>query len=72
MIPANTRVSSMLEMNAAKSCCELVLSTNNETVIKGIVIFAEQLFESESLFHYNKNPQPYVPRPSTQSLNLKP
>jgi len=56
VIPATTRVTSMLEMNPMKQCCELVLSTNNETVIKGVIIFAEQLFENESLFAFQRNP----------------
>ncbi|KAK3236701.1 hypothetical protein CYMTET_53174, partial [Cymbomonas tetramitiformis] len=60
VIPASTRVTSMLEMNPSKQCCELVLSTNNECVIKGVIIFAEQLFENESLFAHQQNPAPLV------------
>jgi hypothetical protein len=33
-----------------------VLKTNNDAVIRGVVVFGEQIFEEESLFLYPKNP----------------
>ena len=32
--------------------CDLVLKTNNDAVIRGVVVFGEQIFEEESLFLY--------------------
>lgn len=57
MVPASTKVSTTLELDVQRGCCELVVATNNECVIRGVVVFAEQLFESESLFSYDLNPQ---------------
>jgi hypothetical protein len=45
---------STLEMKPEKRCCELVLTTNNDTVIKGAVVFAEQLSDGESIFRYER------------------
>uniref|UniRef100_A0A7S0QX50 Bardet-Biedl syndrome 2 protein homolog n=1 Tax=Pyramimonas obovata TaxID=1411642 RepID=A0A7S0QX50_9CHLO len=57
VVPAGTKLTTVLDVNLQRQCCELVLSTNNECVIKGAVVFAEQLFEGESLFHYEKAPE---------------
>eukprot|EP00899_Mesostigma_viride_P018346 jgi/Mesvir1/26512/Mv16169-RA.1 len=66
LIPSRTRVTTMLEVNRAKSCVELVLATNNETMIKGAVIFAEQIFEDESFVKHLKEPA------STVRVGLRP
>lgn len=49
LIPADTRLEARLEPNPAAHCVELVLSTNNYTVIQLVAVFAEQLFDGESL-----------------------
>ena len=49
-IPPDTHVQSSLEMNPELQSGELVLSTNNDTVIKAVIMFAEQIFEEESRF----------------------
>lgn len=50
IVPASTHVTVTLEMNPEQRSCELNLATNNETVIKGAIVFAEQLFDGESLY----------------------
>jgi Bardet-Biedl syndrome 2 protein len=57
-IPPNTSVSLEIAINQPKQCCELILSTNNETVIKGVILFTldGSLFDQESLMIYPANP----------------
>jgi Bardet-Biedl syndrome 2 protein len=43
-IPRDTHVNSSLEMNPEIQSGELVLSTNNDTVIKAVIMFAEAGF----------------------------
>lgn len=43
MIPADTRVDSAITVNKASQMCELVLKTNNSTVIHAALIFGEQV-----------------------------
>ena len=43
--------------------CDLVLKTNNDAVIRGVVVFGEQIFEEESLFLY--------PRVREQDVTLR-
>jgi len=66
LIPSNTRVDSFIAINRETASCDLVLKTNNSTVIRGVVVFGEQIFEEESLFVYPKNPDVQV------SVPLKP
>lgn len=55
LIPSNTKISTTVTVNASKACCDLVLATNNsQTVIRGAVLFGEQIFDGESLFVYPK------------------
>ena len=56
-IPKDTKVNSSLEMNPEEGCGELVLSTNNDTVIKAAILFSEEIFEEEARFVYFPNPQ---------------
>ncbi|KAG1676464.1 hypothetical protein FOA52_002284 [Chlamydomonas sp. UWO 241] len=56
LIPNSTRVDSFVVVNEATASCDLVLKTNNDAVIRGVVVFGEQIFEEESLFLYPKNP----------------
>mmetsp|Transcript_51970 Transcript_51970/g.86425 ORF Transcript_51970/g.86425 Transcript_51970/m.86425 type:complete len:704 (+) Transcript_51970:55-2166(+) len=56
VIPHSTRAVCTLEMNVSKKCVDLVVQTNNDTIIKSIIVFAEQLFSGESLFVHPKNP----------------
>jgi hypothetical protein len=53
VVPTSTKVCTTLELNVQQGCCELVVATNNDCVIRGVIVFAEQLFESESLFAYD-------------------
>lgn len=43
IIPADTRVDSAITVNKASQMCELVLKTNNSTVIHAALIFGEQV-----------------------------
>jgi hypothetical protein len=54
LIPANTRVESFIAINRDTASCDLVLKTNNESIIRGVVVFGEQIFPEESLFMYPK------------------
>jgi Bardet-Biedl syndrome 2 protein len=56
IIPPDTNISCTWAVNQEASCVELVISTNNDTVIRAIIIFAEQLFENESKLVHPKNP----------------
>eukprot|EP00775_Hariotina_reticulata_P010207 gene10207-10368_t len=50
VVPPNTRVDSCITLNRENQTCELVLKTNNDSVIKAAVLFGEQVFLNESLF----------------------
>ena len=52
IIPSDTRVDSYIAINRETFTCDLLLKTNNDTVIRGVVVFGEQIFEEESLFVY--------------------
>ncbi|PNW81715.1 hypothetical protein CHLRE_06g257250v5 [Chlamydomonas reinhardtii] len=57
LIPADTRVDSYISINKDTASCDLVLKTSSEqAVIRGVVVFGEQIFDEESLFVYPKNP----------------
>lgn len=45
MIPPDTRVDSCIALNKTQLVCELILRTNNDTVIKAAIIFGEQVFQ---------------------------
>lgn len=65
-IPRDTHVNSSLEMNPDIQAGELVLSTNNDTVIKAVVMFAEAVFEEEARFVSFPSPK------STVRIPIKP
>jgi Ciliary BBSome complex subunit 2, C-terminal len=56
VLPPDTDVSAVVQTDQAGQGLELVLSTNNECVIKGCVVFAEQMFDGESLFVHPEDP----------------
>ncbi|GFR49930.1 hypothetical protein Agub_g12034 [Astrephomene gubernaculifera] len=67
LIPSDTRVDSYIAINKDTSSCDLVLRTSNDSaVIRGVVVFGEQIFDEESLFVYPKNPD------TTLAVPLKP
>lgn len=52
ILPPGTKVSLAIVVNAYDRCVDLMLSTSNDTVIRAVVVFADQLFEGEShAFH---------------------
>ena len=56
-IPRDTKVESRLEMRPEHGGGELVLRTNNDTVIKAAVLFGESVFEEEIRFvHFGNQP----------------
>jgi len=65
-IPRDTHVNSSLEMNPEIQSGELVLSTNNDTIIKAVIMFAEAVFEEEARFVYFPNPK------STARIPIRP
>lgn len=54
LIPSSTRVDSFIAINRETCTCDLVLKTNNDSIIRGVVVFGEQIFAEESLFVYPK------------------
>ena len=50
VVPPDTAIAHALSADPAAMALELMLETNNACVIKGVVLFAEQLFDGESLF----------------------
>ncbi|KAL6760242.1 BBS2m [Haematococcus lacustris] len=66
MIPSTTKVDSFVTLNKDTCTCELGLKTNNSTVIRGAVVFGEQIFAEESLFIYPKTAE------SSLSVPLRP
>ena len=56
VIPSDTKISSYTEQDLDHQCAFLVLSTNNDTVIRAVVVFGEQVFEGESFFVHPPNP----------------
>ena len=57
VIPPDTKIDSFTEQDLDNHCAYLVLSTNNDTVIRAAVLFGEQVFEGESLFMHPAHPQ---------------
>nr|BCL66158.1 Bardet-Biedl syndrome 2 protein [Volvox reticuliferus] len=58
LIPPDTRVDSYIAINKEAASCDLVLRTSNDAaVIRGAVVFGEQIFEQESLFVFPKKPE---------------
>ena len=76
-IPRDTKVRSRLEMNPDVGGGELVLATNNDSVIKAAILFGEAVFEEESRFVYFPSPSTEVrvpirpPRDVAAELSIK-
>lgn len=68
MIPPETKISLNAQRNKKANCLELVLSTNNSTIIKSVAVFALDggIFDGESLMSYPSKPS------STLTVQLKP
>ncbi|XP_077499227.1 BBSome complex member BBS2-like [Amblyomma americanum] len=58
-IPANTQLKTLLAINSGSDGVpphvELALETNNETVIRAVILFAEGIFDGESLVYHPKD-----------------
>ena len=50
LIPADTDVTGSIAANVAAGALELTLEVTNSCVLRGAVLFAEQVFQGESLF----------------------
>jgi Bardet-Biedl syndrome 2 protein len=50
MIPTDTEVTCQWRVDPANKCVNLRIATNNKTIVRAVVIFADQLFPGESLF----------------------
>ena len=77
LIPPQTQLSCEFVLNRDSSTVDVVLKTNNETVIKVAAIFADQIFESESRVVHAKNPTSELrvpiapPKDISVDLNVK-
>jgi hypothetical protein len=69
VIPADTDVTGSLNTNVDKCQLDLVLKTNNTCVIKGAIIFAEHVFQGESLFVHLDEPKSQVVVPIKPQQN---
>lgn len=49
-VPIDTHISCQWNVNEPSKCVNLVIATNNDCVIRGVIVFAEQLFDGESRF----------------------
>lgn len=56
-VPSDTEVSGSLHTNVDDLSLDLVLSTQQGCVIKGAVLFAEHVFQGESLFCHSGDPK---------------
>jgi Ciliary BBSome complex subunit 2, C-terminal len=57
VVPTDTEVVAVVRVNKAARGLELFVSTNNACVIKGCILFAEQVFDGESMFVHPQNPE---------------
>jgi len=71
-IPPNTQVSLEIGISQQAQSCELILSTNNEAVIKTVVVFTldGSLFDGESLMVHPSNPSGSVRVPIKSDKNI--
>jgi len=66
ILPQDTEVRCKIASNSSNSCVDINLSTTNGTIIRGAVVFGEQLFEGESLYVSPKHPS------STMAIPVRP
>ena len=52
IVPAGTKLVTYFRHNAVKKYTELVVQTNNNAIVKSVVVFAEQIFANESEVRY--------------------
>jgi hypothetical protein len=69
MIPADTAVQHTVEIDQDMMELHLVLECNNSCIIKGAIIFAEQVFEGESMFVHPERPSSRLVVPITAATN---
>ncbi|KAL0033983.1 hypothetical protein WJX79_001201 [Trebouxia sp. C0005] len=63
IIPQDTSVQTVVMADAIQHSCSLAVSADHDTVIRGVLLFAEQIFEGESIFYYPQSPSPEVEVP---------
>eukprot|EP01017_Pseudomicrothorax_dubius_P048230 TRINITY_DN8747_c0_g1_i1.p1 TRINITY_DN8747_c0_g1~~TRINITY_DN8747_c0_g1_i1.p1 ORF type:complete len:390 (-),score=93.20 TRINITY_DN8747_c0_g1_i1:57-1154(-) len=56
VVPRDTSINCSFKFNLEKKCTELVFSTNNTAVIRIVAVFAEQVFQTESVVCASANP----------------
>jgi Bardet-Biedl syndrome 2 protein len=69
VVPTGTRVDSCIALNRDNMTCELVLKTNNDSIIKAAVLFGEQVFLNESLFVRPAHPSSSLTVPLSPARN---
>jgi Bardet-Biedl syndrome 2 protein len=62
-VPADTNIVCRWAVNEKSKCVDMVISTNNKTVISAVVLLADHIFGGESKFFYPKesSSKVYVP-----------
>jgi hypothetical protein len=55
-VPADTNITCRWAVNEARKCVDMVISTNNKTVISAVVLMADHIFGGESKVFYPNEP----------------
>eukprot|EP00742_Colponemidia_sp_Colp-10_P006121 GILJ01006549.1.p1 GENE.GILJ01006549.1~~GILJ01006549.1.p1 ORF type:complete len:712 (+),score=127.24 GILJ01006549.1:705-2840(+) len=70
LVPFDTKVQIGLSSVKGKGAVQLSLSTNNHTIIKAVVIYAEQIFDGESLVVHPATPSSSLMIPIKPSRDI--
>ena len=66
-VPSDTNISCKWAVNESRKCVDMVIATNNKSVISAVILMADHIFGGESKVFY-----PSEPASKVQLLNLKP
>ncbi|SPQ94801.1 unnamed protein product (mitochondrion) [Plasmodiophora brassicae] len=69
-IPPDTKISCALGPNLTKTALELRMSTSNDTLIKFVILFGDNVFEGESLVKYAAQPEKSITVPLSLQKNV--
>ena len=62
-VPADTNITCRWAVNESRKCVDMVISTNNKTVINAVVLMADHIFGGESKVFYPNEPSSKVQVP---------
>eukprot|EP00357_Protocruzia_adherens_P016107 CAMPEP_0115029300 /NCGR_PEP_ID=MMETSP0216-20121206/36898_1 /TAXON_ID=223996 /ORGANISM="Protocruzia adherens, Strain Boccale" /LENGTH=730 /DNA_ID=CAMNT_0002405817 /DNA_START=80 /DNA_END=2272 /DNA_ORIENTATION=- len=71
LIPNTTSVSVEFSCDGEKNSAELILCLSNKMIIRSCILFAEKLFEGESLMIHPESPSPLLRIPLRPEKDLK-